>query len=97
MVNLLRHPVRGSNQNLTDTLQKITSEKDTRTLKCWKVHQEKKSFSTLKRYLKKVVIFSRLLLERRIKVNEVKEIVQKELCGSGSNLGDRRVVTFKYF
>ena len=57
----------------------------------------KKSFSTLKRYLKKVVIFSRLLLERRIKVNEVKEIVQKELCGSGSNLGDRRVVTFKYF
>ena len=44
MVNLLRHPVRGSNQNLIDTLQKITSEKDTRTLKCWKVHQEKKVF-----------------------------------------------------
>lgn len=35
MANILRHPVPGSNQNFTDTLQKITSEKDTVTLKCW--------------------------------------------------------------
>ena len=28
---------------------------------------------------------------RRINFNEVKEIVQRELCGSGSNLGYRRV------
>lgn len=34
MANLLRHPVLGSNQNFTDTSQKITSEKDAVTLKC---------------------------------------------------------------
>ena len=35
--------------------------------------------------------FRRPLLGRRINFNEVKEIVQRELGGSGSNLGYRRV------
>ena len=37
--------------------------------------------------------FRRPLLGRRINSNEVKEIVQEELCGSGSNLDYRRVLS----
>ena len=55
-------------------------------------HRKAISFSTHKRYLKKVIIFPRPLLGRRINANEVKEIAQKKLYRSGSNLGDRSVL-----
>ena len=56
-----------------------------------KVHHKRTiSLSTLKSYLKKMNCFCRPLLGR-INFNEVKEIVQDELYGSGSNLRYRRV------
>ena len=94
MANLPRHPVLGRNQNLTDIIKDYFRKGYTylEMLEFLKVHHKKTiSLSTLKRYLKKTNCFRRPLLGRRINFNEVKEIVQEELYGSGANLGYRRV------
>ena len=94
MANLPRHPVLGRNQNLTDIVKDYFRKgyRYIEMLEFLKVHHKRTiSLSTLKRYLKKVNCFRRPLLGRRTNFNEVKEIVQEELYGSGSNLGYRRV------
>ena len=95
MANLPRHPVSETNQNLTDIVKDYFRKgyMYPEMLEFLKVHhkEKKNSLSTLKRYLKKMYCFRRPLLRRRINFNEVKEIVQEELYGSGSNLGYRKV------
>ena len=49
------------------------------------------SLSTLKRELKKMNLFRRALLGKRTNVNIVQAAVRKELEGSGSSIGYRRV------
>ena len=93
MAHLPRHPVLGRNQNFTDIVKGYFGKGYTylEMLEFLKVHHEKTiSLSTLKHHLKKMNCFRRPLLGRRINFNEVKEIVQEELYGSGSNLGYRR-------
>ena len=90
MANLPRHPVLGRNQNLTDIVKDYFRKGYTylEMLEFIKVHHKRTiSLSTLKRYRKKMNCFRRPLLRRRISFNEVKEIAQEELYGSGSNLG----------
>ena len=94
MANLPRHRVLRRNQNLTDIVKDYFRKGYTylEMLEFLKVHHKRTiSLSTLKRYLKKMNCFRRPLFGRRINFNEVKEIVQEELYGSGSNLGYRRV------
>ena len=94
MASLPRHPVLGRNQNLTDIIKDYFRKEYTylEMLEFLKVHHKKTiSLSTLERHLKKMNCFRRALLGRRINFNEVKEIVQEELHGSGSNLGYKRV------
>ena len=90
MANLPRCPVLGRNQNLTYIIKDYFRKGYTylEMLEFLKVHHKKTiSLSTLKRYLKKMNCFRRPLLGRRINFNEVKEIKQEELHGSGANLG----------
>ena len=93
MANLPRHPILGRNQNLTNIVKDYFRKGYTyfEILEFLKVHHKRTiSLSTLKSYLKKMNCFCRPLLGR-INFNEVKEIVQDELYGSGSNLRYRRV------
>ena len=94
MANFPRYPVLGRNQNLTDIVKDYFRKGYAylEMLEFLKVHHEKTiSLSPLKRRLKKMNCFRRPLLGRRINFNEVKEIVQEGLYGSGFNLGYRRV------
>ena len=89
MANLPRHPVFGRNENMTDIVKDYLRKVYTylEMLEVLKVHHKKTiSLSTLKRYLKKMNWFRRQLLGRRVNFKEVKEIVQEELYGNGSNL-----------
>ena len=72
MANLPRHPVLGRNQSLTDIVKDYFRKGYTylEMLEFLKVHHGKTiSLSTLKRYMKKMNRFRRLLLGRRINFN----------------------------
>jgi len=54
-------------------------------------HNENQSLSTLKRRLKNLGLYRRPLLNRRISDNDVRDKIQNEFYGSGSNIGYRRM------